>query len=128
MDYVITYAEVTAGYSTDAPQAEVELNIEIVDEADACMEGAGYSSAKGKMLKILAVRHLLALTENNGSGVIASQSAPSGASQAFQALSPDSWGGTTWGQRLASMDAYGCVTGLISGNPKFLFLSVGPAQ
>jgi len=76
MAVVITVADVKNGYPTTVPDDEIQMLINIVDIADACLDGAGIPDDTQKALKIYAVRHMLQMQANAGKGAIRSQTAP----------------------------------------------------
>lgn len=84
------------------PDAVLQLLIDQVSTVSACMDGAGYSDGRQKLLLIYAATRLAALS---GARKIASQSAPSGASRSF---TYDSAGTDHLYSQILSWDANGC--------------------
>lgn len=93
------------------PDAVLQLLIDQVSAASACMDGAGYSESLQKLLLIYAAARLAALS---GARKISSQSAPSGASRSF---TYDSAGTDYLYKQIRAWDTNGCLGGLpIAGN------------
>lgn len=126
MAAVIDANDVTHGYTTTVPHSEIELLIDVIDGADACLDAAAVPESKQTILKIYAVRHLLQLQANSGKGAVRSQSAPSGASQSFgswqQGTGVES---TQYGAMLKQLDTSGCIVGLIENGSRVSIMSVG---
>lgn len=102
------------------PDALLQLLIEQVTAASACMDGAGYSESLQKLLLIYAAARLAALS---GARKISSQSAPSGASRSFIY---DSAGTDYLYTQILDWDKNGCLSGLpLSGVKVGLFMVVG---
>jgi len=102
------------------PDAVLQLLIEQVNAASACMDGAGYSESLQKLLLIYAAARLAALS---GARKISSQSAPSGASRSF---TYDSAGTDYLYTQILDWDKNGCLSGLpLSGAKVGLFMVVG---
>ncbi len=116
MAAVIVYAEVINGYPTTVPQDEVEMLIEVVNLADACLDGASVPESKQKILKLYAVRHMLQMQANAGKGSITSQHAPSGAAQSFAAWRGVGVNGTSYGAMLNQLDSSGCIVGILEND------------
>lgn len=93
------------------PDAVLQLLIDQVSAASACMDGAGYSESLQKLLLIYAAARLAALS---GARKISSQSAPSGAARSF---TYDSAGTDHLYKQILAWDTNGCLGGLpIAGN------------
>lgn len=126
MAAVITVSDVKAGFATTVPDSEIEMLIEIVDGADACLDAAAVPESRQKALKIYAVRHMLQMQANGGKGSVRSESAPSGASRSYSG-----WAGgdgllsTSFGSLLKQLDTTGCVTGILENDGNVMVLSVG---
>lgn len=104
------------------PDAVLQLLIEQVSAASACMDGAGYSESLQKLLLIYAAARLAALS---GARKISSQSAPSGASRSF---TYDSAGTDHLYKQILAWDTNGCLCSLpISGVAVGFFDVVGGA-
>lgn len=102
------------------PDAVLQLLIEQVSAASACMDGAGYSESLQKLLLIYAAARLAALS---GARKISSQSAPSGASRSF---TYDSAGTDHLYKQILVWDTNGCLGGLpIAGNSVGFFDVIG---
>lgn len=126
MAVVITVEDVKDGFATTVPDSEIEMLIEIVDGADACLDAAAVTDARQRALKIYAVRHMLQMQANGGKGAVRSESAPSGASRSYSG-----WAGgdgllsTSFGSLLKQLDTTGCVTGILENSSNVMILSVG---
>ena len=127
-DYAIITEDIRDGFVTDASDTEISALIAVVSQADACMAGAGVADAVGQMLKTYAVRHILAMTANNGNGQVTQQSSASGASRSFKAFEGSRLSGTPYGAALAAMDTIGCVTAIFAARSGVAIMSVGGAR
>lgn len=126
MAVIITPEDVKNGFSTTIPDDEIAFLIEIVSEADACMDAAGVSDERQKMLKIYAVRHMCFMQTGGGRGNITSQTAPSGASQSFSAWKGVGVNASPYGNLLKQLDKTGCVVGLLENDgPRLAIMSIG---
>lgn len=128
MPYTITVADVKDGFSTAASDAEINMFIVVVDEADDCFAANSVSEEKGKVLKIAAVRHILVLSVNSGGGAVRSQTAPSGASQSFGGWQQQGEGlaATSYGALVRQLDEFGCLTSILENNQNLVLWEVGP--
>jgi hypothetical protein len=126
MAVTITVEEVKNGFATTVPDDEIQILIEIVSEADACMDTAGVSDDRQRMLKIYAVRHMCFMQSGGGKGNVTSQSAPSGASQSFSSWKGVGVNASPYGNLLKQLDKSGCVVGLLENDgPQLAIMSVG---
>lgn len=128
MAVTIEVADVKAGFSTTAPDVEIEMVIGIVDQADACLDANDVPEPTQKGLKLYAARHFLTLQANDGRGNIKSERAPSGAGRSF-----GEW--TRGGERDTSpyialvrqLDQWGCVLALLDNKSQMGMWAVGGA-
>lgn len=127
MPYVITASDVKEGYTTSASDTEVDALIAFMDQADACLTANAVIDGLGKHLKILGVRHMLALTESNGSGKAVSEKSASGASRTFSDRMGKGPEATSFGTLLTQLDRTRCVIGLFSNDQPVLLKSIGPS-
>lgn len=126
MSVTITVDDVKNGFSTTVPDDEIQVLIEIVSEADACMDAAGVSDDRQRMMKIYAVRHMCYMQTNGGRGNVTSQTAPSGASQSFSAWKGVGVNASPYGNLLKQLDKSGCVVGLLENDgPQLAIMSIG---
>jgi hypothetical protein len=126
MAAVITVEDVKNGYATTVPDSEIQMLIDIVDGADACLDANSIPEATQKALKIYAVRHMLQLQANAGKGSVRSESAPSGASRSYSGYSGgEGLSSTAYGSMLLQLDTTGCVTGILQNTGSVSFMSVG---
>jgi len=128
MATAITYADVTNGFTTSVPEAEVALYITVIDQADTCLDANSVASDVQKALKIAGVRHMLVLAgaSASGKGAVTSESAPSGASRSYKA--PDGGSGlmaTSYGALLKQLDKHGCVVNQIENQVRQQIRSIG---
>jgi|SRR6478609_6387601 len=126
MAAVITVDDVKDGFSTTVSDTEIQMLIDVIDGADACLDANEVPEAKQKILKIYAVRHLLAMQGNGGKGTVKSERAPSGASRSYS----DWQGGTgvdasPYGAMLKQLDSTGCIVTLLESGNRMAFMSVG---
>lgn len=127
MAVVITYADVINGFDTAVPQAQVEMLIAIVDEADTCLDANSVSDSRQEMLKIMAVRHMSVMmsASASGKGAVTSEQAPSGAGRSYKPPSGMGLESSTYGALLKQLDSYGCVTTLLENTAHLSIRSVG---
>ncbi len=124
MPYEITVADIRDGFTTSASDTEIQAYITVVDTADECLAANEVPEAVGQRLKVLAVRHMLLLVANDGSGgTITSQRAVSGASRTLK--QPDVMEGTHYATLLKQLDRWGCVWSVIQNNASFSIMSIG---
>ena len=130
VDYSITAAEVAVFIPVSVEMAAAF--IAVVDQADACLEGASVEQELGKTLKRLAVAHMVFLTQNSGRGAVTSEGAPSGASRGFAAWSGKGVSGSPFGSMIDGLDASGCLVGIFgnigSARPSLFFGAAGPSR
>lgn len=126
MAAAITVSDVKEGFATTVSDSEIEMLIEIVDGADACLDAAAVPGARQRALKIYAVRHMLQMQVNGGKGAVRSESAPSGASRSYSGWAGgDGLMSTSYGSLLKQLDTTGCVTGILENDGNVMILSVG---
>lgn len=118
--YAISVASVLDGFSTGASTADVAGFISLVDQADACLTANTVSGAVGKQLKTLAVRHLLANSNDRGS--VTMERSTSGAARSYKERRN---GDTGFLETLRSVDQHGCVMALLSKGSYVQFRSIG---
>lgn len=119
MAVVITIADVKDGFTTSLPDTQIQILIEFVSSADACLDGSSVPDATQRALKTMAVRHMCVMQSGNGTGQVKSRTAPNGASVSFSTSS----GGSQYGDLLSQMDVTGCVSGLLENNKPSLYLA-----
>lgn len=122
MAVTITVADVIAIQPTALPDDVVQLIIDTIDQADACLDANAVPDSTQELLKLYGAAHLVyAATRGN----VTSETSPTGASRSYRdggtSLSSSPWGGL-----LASIDQYGCVTSLLNANNKTFIGSMGP--
>lgn len=125
MAVIIAVGDVKEGFDTTVSDIEIEMLIEIIDEADTCLDANNVSDAKQTILKIYGVRHMLQLQANSAKGVVKSERAPSGASRSYGEWQGTGIEATPFGLLLKQIDVYGCVVNLIQDGPKLAIWSVG---
>lgn len=122
----ITYSDVTNGFATTVSEEEINLLIEIIDEADLCLDGALVSDAKQRILKLYAVRHMLWMQSNGGRGNVTSEHAASGASRSYSAWRGVGVNASPYGANLKQLDSSGCLVNLIENDGAHLaMMSIG---
>lgn len=112
MAVTITVADVKALITTSLPDAVIQGFIDYMDAADDCLDANGVPDAQQTNLKLFGVAHLITLQSQGGAGV-KSMSGPLGDSITYDSTQRSAEK-TYWGQTLQSIDAYGCVTSLLS--------------
>lgn len=125
MAATITASDVKNDYSTSVSDTEIALLISIVDGANTCLDANSVASDTQKVLKIYAVRHLLAMQENDGRGKAVSEQAPSGAGRSFQQKQGEGVMATRYGSMLKQLDKYGCVTRILENTRRVGIRSIG---
>jgi hypothetical protein len=118
-------SDVKAGYQTGIPDSEIDLLISVVDGANACLDANAVPADKQTLLKVYAVRHMLALMDNSGRGQATSESAASGASRSFAQWQGKGLLSTRYGTLLKQLDVYGCVTTILQQDVGLMVMSVG---
>jgi hypothetical protein len=121
----MTPADVKDGFPTTVPDAEIQLLIDILDEADACLDANNVSEDRRKILKLYAVRHMLTMQANAGRGTVTSESAPSGASRSYSAWRGIGVNASPYGSMLKQLDKHGCVVSLLENSQRLGVWSVG---
>ena len=127
MAVTITYADVILGFETDIPEAQVDLLIAIIDEADTCLDAYAVSASAQEILKLSAVRHMLTLMSSAGSGkgAVTSESAPSGASRSYRPAQAGDLSATSYGALIKQLDKFGCITARLENNQYTMLRSIG---
>lgn len=125
MAVTITASDVKAGYATAIPDAEIALMIAVVDEANTCLDANLVADDKQTLLKVLGVRHMLAMMESDGRGKATSEQAPSGAGRSFGQWQGQDASATRYGAMLKQLDQFGCVTKLLENTQRLQIRSVG---
>ena len=123
MAVTITPADVKVVQPTTLPDSVIQDMIDCVDQADTCLDDAGVIDSKVTLLKTYAVAHQVLMAAG---GSLSSQRAQSGAARSFAIKTGQGLAATHWGQLLKSMDASGCVVGLLENTQQFNLLSIGP--
>lgn len=120
MAVVISIEDVRADYETALSDSAVQLAIDIVDGADACLDTRGVSDPVQRALKIYGARHQLYMQDNSGRGSVRSESAD-GAGRSFSGYSGKY--GSPYGELLKQQDVYECVWGLFDNSGPSLFVA-----
>lgn len=124
-DYTIDLGAVQKGYSATICDVDVDGMIQVVNQADACLAAKSVSAEVGRNLKVLAVRHMLALTSNNGAGVVASERSASGAARSFAGRAGSDITSTSYGALLQQLDKSRCVVSLFVGSGSSFLMTIG---
>ncbi len=123
MAVTITVDDVLAIQPSSLPPAVIQIMIDAVSEADACLDANGVSDANQTLIKLYAVAHQLYSSESGG---IKAERSPLGDSVTYtDQSSSGELSGTKWGQMLLQIDSSGCVSGLLSTNNTFYFKAIG---
>jgi hypothetical protein len=111
MAAAITIADVREFTGTDLPDSIVQAYIDVIDEADACLDSYGVPTSKQTLLKLNGAGHLIASSQ--AATGVESMTGPLGDSIKYKA---DASGidRTSYGQQLKMLDKTGCVTSLFS--------------
>jgi hypothetical protein len=115
----ITTAEVRAFITNQLPDAILQTFINSSDAADSCLANYDLADDDIKSLKLLAVAHIITLTER---GDISSQSAPNGASRSFKQNAGIR--STSYGMALESLVGGSCVASAIDSSNKVFLMSI----
>lgn len=120
----ITVEEVKAVQSTSLPDSIIQGMIVAVNGADACLDRNDVPEETQKLLKTFAVAHLILLSEI---GNVKSEKTPIGDSITYKdSNSSDPLQATAWGVQVSSLDKYGCLVSVLSGQKSVYLASVGP--
>jgi hypothetical protein len=125
MATTITAADVKAGFTTTLADAEIDMLISVVSEADACLDANNVASDRQKALKLYAVRHLLALQENDGRGKATSEQASNGAGRSFSTWQGKDLASTRYGAMVKQLDTFGCIRSVLEPGTNISIRSVG---
>lgn len=121
--------DVTQGFPTTVSEDEIQILIDMLSGADACLTANNVPEDTGNILKIYAARHFLQLQSNSGRGQVRSESAPSGASRSFASWSQGKGlDATQYGMMLKQLDKFGCIRGMIENDQSLVLMSVGPKR
>jgi hypothetical protein len=126
MAVTVTIEEVKASFSTDVADPEITLAIDLVSQADECLDRYQVAEAVQKALKLYAIRHALFMQANSGQGALTSQSAPSGASRSFGRWAGR--GGSPYWGLLEQTDQTGCLIRLLRKRPNLGAWTVGSGE
>ena len=121
MSVYITIGDIAAFYGAEAPTQVIQSIIDVVDGANACLDGAGISDAQQKLLKIYAVCHQLTMQSG---GQVKSASSMTGDSISYNAASGAGIGASNWGVMMKSMPGSDCVEAIFNKSDIQVF-SVG---
>lgn len=124
----ISVIDVTNGYTTTVPDDELQALITIVDEVDGCLDAAGMSEDRQRILKIYAVRHMAHMQANAGQGVLTSQTGPSGASRSFKAWQGKGLDASPYGNLIKQLDSAGCIRSLLQNDNNVALMVVGACR
>lgn len=129
MAYLITIDDVNGTSPTGASDDEISMVITLLATADDCMTAKAVPDDVGRLIKVYAARHLLALGQNGGAGTVTQQSSASGASRSMAGWTHGKGlNATAFGAMVAQLDRYGCVSKLLAGDAGLFFGSVGPSR
>jgi len=124
MAVVITIADVRADYETSLSDDAVQMSIDFVDGADACLDANNVPDAQQKVLKIYGARHQLWVQSNQVGGTLKSRTDQFGSSQSFSGYTGKN--GSPYGDLLEQQDRHGCVWSMFSNSqPGIYFAAVG---
>lgn len=113
-------------FGVTAPDVIIDAWIELLSDADECLDKNKVPENAQRLLKLYAIGHMGTLNEG---GQIRSQSAPSGASRSFAVPTGQGINSTTHGATLKSLDRYGCITRLLENDIAGPFIaSIGPGS
>lgn len=121
MAAIISIQDVNEFSATGKSDFVIQSVIDMIDGADACLDGAGIPEAQQALLKIYAVLHQLTLMSG---GQIKSQSAMTGDSVSYHAATGTGLASTNWGTMMKSMPGADCIESLLSKSDIQVF-SVG---
>lgn len=122
MAVVITVEEVKDSFTTSASDAEIQLAIDLIDQADACLDKNNVPVKVQTALKLYGARAILWAQSNGGRGSVTSETAPSGASRSY-----GQWKGQygPYWDMIANFDQYGCVRSILDNKQSLYIRSVG---
>lgn len=121
MAAIISIQDVNGFQETGKSDFAIQTVIDMVDGADACLDGAGIPEAQQTLLKIYAVLHQLTLMSG---GQVKSQSAMTGDSVSYHAATGTGLAATNWGVMMKSMPGADCIEAILNKSDIQVF-SVG---
>lgn len=121
MPAIITIQDVNDFQATGKSDFAVQSVIDMIDGADACLDGAGIPEAQQKLLKIYAVQHQLTLMSG---GQVKSESTMTGDSVSYHAATGTGLAASNWGAMMKSMPGADCIEALLNKSDIQVF-SVG---
>lgn len=115
----ITDVENMCPQAASVNDATIQLYIDLVAQADACLDGANLSDTIQQFLKTSAVCHYIARSQG---GTVKSESDMDGASISFDTYKVDGYGlaSTTFGQNLLSSGYQSCFAFMDSMPNRFI--------
>lgn len=102
MAATITIADVRGFYPNSLPDSLVQIYIDTVAQADACLDSNGISEPQQKLVKLYAVAHLITMQTG---GAVKSEGDMDGESVTFK----ESRGDSTFIDQLRGMSGYKCL-------------------
>lgn len=112
----ITTSDVRAEIKTGLSDLIIQGFISKADQADACLNGLNLSDELCKTLKLLAVCHMVELTQKS----ITSETSFTGASVTYKDTGAQTGlASTSYGNSLMQLDAGGCLVALFN-TPRFV--------
>ena len=118
MAEVITIQDVRDYTGTDLPDDIVSAYFDVIDEADACLDGNNVSASRQRLLKLNGVGHLI--SSSIAASGVESMDGPLGDSIKF-AKGASSLERTPYGQQLRMLDSTNCIINLFSDSKAVFF-------
>ena len=121
MAAIISIQDVNEFSATGKSDFVVQSVIDMIDGADACLDGAGIPEAQQVLLKIYAVQHQLTLMSG---GQVKSESSMTGDSVSYHAATGNGLEASNWGMMMKAMPGASCIESLLNKSDIQVF-SVG---
>lgn len=118
----ITIQDVRDFTGTALPDSLIQAYIDIIDEADDCLDSNNVPAARQTLLKLNGVGYLISI--NSSSNDVQSLSGPLGDSITFRQDST-TLSRNPYGQQLLTLDRTGCIIGLFSNDDGVMVLVLG---
>ena len=125
MAVTITVEDVRKLINTNLDDSVIQCMIDVVDEADDCLDANGVPDSIQKQLKLYGVAHQIVMAQG---GQVESLTAQEGASKKWKAVQGSGLDATNFGQMVRQLDRHGCLIPILDNTDNgFMFIgSIGP--
>lgn len=111
MAAIISIQDVNDFYASGKSDMVVQSVIDMIDGADACLDGAGIPEAQQRLLKVYACCHQLTMMSG---GQVKSESSMTGDSVSYHAATGTGLAASNWGAMMKSMPGADCIEALLN--------------